>query len=235
MGVLTQEFAKASQLFLALAVGEKAVIADADETLREDMKEKAADELHRLEEQGALLVRVGVVLPTKGDLAVLNQEQSPVGDGDPVGVASEVLEDLLGAAEGRFSVDDPVFGAELFLPASPASASRQGLELAMEREFSLREGLLEIAEELAAKEATQGADREEEVLAAGDPSPAIQRQTATGDHSVKMRMVVQVLSPGVQDEQEADRGAEMSGVSSQGEKTLGRGTKKDPVQLALVL
>jgi hypothetical protein len=46
---------------------------------------------------------------------------------------------------------------------------------------------------------------------------------------------VQVLTPGVQHEQEADRSAEMSGVSRQGEKTLGRGAKKDRIDLAPVL
>jgi len=36
-----------------------------------------------------------------------------VGDGDAMGVAGEVVEDMLGAAEGRLGVDDPVLLAEL--------------------------------------------------------------------------------------------------------------------------
>jgi hypothetical protein len=50
-----------------------------------------------------------------------------------------------------------------------------------------------------------------------------------------MGMKVQVLSPGVQHEQEADRRAEMPWVSRQAEKTLGRGAKEDRVELAFVL
>ena len=31
-----------------------------------------------------------------------------VGDGDAVGIAAEILEDVLGPAEGWFGVDDPI-------------------------------------------------------------------------------------------------------------------------------
>jgi hypothetical protein len=141
-----------------LSVGEKAVVANADEAFGQDVKEKAADELQRIENHGALSARLGVVLPAKGDLAVVNRDKPLVGDGDPVGVAREVLEHLLRAAEGRLGVDDPVFAAEVCPPACPTTSSRQRFELTMEGELALVEGLLEIAEELAPEETAQGAD-----------------------------------------------------------------------------
>ena len=56
---------------------------------------------------------MGVVSPAEGDLIVLEGHETMVGDGDAMGVAGEVVEDMLGAAEGRLGVDDPVLLAEL--------------------------------------------------------------------------------------------------------------------------
>ena len=53
------------------------------------------------------LVAVAVVLPLEGDHAVFQFEDAPVGDGDAVGVAAEILQDVLGSAEGGFGVDHP--------------------------------------------------------------------------------------------------------------------------------
>ena len=40
--------------------------------------------------------------------AVVEAAQALVGDGDPVGVAAEVVEDLFGAGEGSLRIDHPV-------------------------------------------------------------------------------------------------------------------------------
>ena len=58
------------------------------------------------------------VAPTKGDLAVGKRDESMIGDGHPMGVAAQVLEDILGAAEGWFGVDHPVFSEEWPEPRS---------------------------------------------------------------------------------------------------------------------
>jgi hypothetical protein len=47
---------------------------------------------------------VCVILVTKTDLTVLQINESLVGDGHPVGVASQILEDLLGSAERRAAI-----------------------------------------------------------------------------------------------------------------------------------
>jgi hypothetical protein len=46
-----------------------------------------------------------VILPSKGDV---DRKDSMVGDRNAMGVASEILEDVLGAAEGWLAVHDPV-------------------------------------------------------------------------------------------------------------------------------
>ena len=39
-------------------------------------------------------------------------DQAMVGDGDAVGVAGEIAEDMMGTAEGWFGMDDPVLAEQ---------------------------------------------------------------------------------------------------------------------------
>ena len=59
---------------------------------------------------------VGRVTPAKGDLAVGQRDQAMVGDGDAVSVAAEILQYVIGSAEGGFGVDDPIFAEERTQP-----------------------------------------------------------------------------------------------------------------------
>jgi len=61
---------------------------------------------------------VSGVAPSKGDLSVGEGDQAMVGDGHAVGVAARILEDIFGAAEGRFGVDDPVLSEQWPEPGS---------------------------------------------------------------------------------------------------------------------
>jgi hypothetical protein len=49
-----------------------------------------------------------IVLVAKGNLVVVEGDQSVIGNGDAVGVAGEIAQDMLGATERRFEVDHPV-------------------------------------------------------------------------------------------------------------------------------
>ena len=69
-------------------------------------------------------------------------------------------------------------------------------------------------EEQAPKQSRQHPHRQEEAKSAGDPALAIGREAAAGYHAVQMRVMQQVLAPGVQDRDEADLGAQVPGVRS---------------------
>src|SRR5439155_934448 len=58
------------------------------------------------------------VAPTKGDLAVGQRDQSMIGNGPAMGIATEILEHIFGAAEGRFGVNDPVLSEPWSQPGS---------------------------------------------------------------------------------------------------------------------
>ncbi len=75
-------------------------MTDSDKTWRQDMKKEPADKLVGLEGHRLLAVRVGIIPPEEGDLAVLDGEEAVISDGDPMGISAEVLKDALGAIEG---------------------------------------------------------------------------------------------------------------------------------------
>ena len=56
---------------------------------------------------------MGIVSPAEEDAIVLEGHEAMVGDGDAMGVAGQVVENLFGTAEGWLGVDDSVLLAKL--------------------------------------------------------------------------------------------------------------------------
>ena len=81
-------------------------MADFDEARGQDVHEEASDEL--LVRQCDPVAAFG----DEGDPIDIHRDQTVIGEGDPVGVAAEVVEDLLGASEGPLAVDAPVFSVQ---------------------------------------------------------------------------------------------------------------------------
>jgi hypothetical protein len=77
--------------------------------------------------------------------------------------------------------------------------------------------------------------KEEGILAAGDPAGAVGGEAAAGHDAMQVRMKMQVLTPGVQHGEEADGGAEVSGVGGDGEQSFRSGLKQDGIDLSWVL
>lgn len=97
---LGEELAAQRQFGGALPVGKKAVIADAVKAVRRRMEQKAADEFasaqaHQLAPRG-----MAPVAPAEADVVVGDADEPTVGDGDAVGIAAEIGQDLFGSAHG---------------------------------------------------------------------------------------------------------------------------------------
>ena len=131
---------------------------------------------------------IAVVAPAEADLSVVDGEEAVVGDGDEVGVAAEVVEDLVGAGEGGLGVDDPLGLAEgLEVAGEGVGVVERGQGVA-ELEPAGAEGLLEPFEEEAAEQAGEDANGEEETGAAGDPAVTVGSDAAAGDDAVQVRV-----------------------------------------------
>jgi hypothetical protein len=92
----------------AATVSQEAEGADANEAAGQHMQQEATQELWCHERHHSLVISVGIVSPAEGDLMVGEGNETVVGEGDAVGVAGEVAEDMMGTAEGWFGIDDPV-------------------------------------------------------------------------------------------------------------------------------
>src|SRR5271169_3267300 len=80
---------------------------DAVKAAWQDMEQEAADELVRRECHDALPLGTiaAVVFVAEGDAGLVERNQTPVRDGDPVGVARKIGERSLGAGERRLGID----------------------------------------------------------------------------------------------------------------------------------
>ena len=178
---------------------------------------------------------VGGVAPAKGNLAVRQRDQAMVGDGDAVGIAAEILQDVLGSAEGWFGVDDPIFAEERTQPGSEELGMGERCEFSGQVQLTALEGRLQAGDELAAKHAPQYGNGKEEAWVGSNPAGVIAGESAGGNDTVDMGMKLEFLVPGMQHAEEADLGAEMGRVASHFEQSFGAGPKQQTVDDFLVL
>ena len=102
-----QQFPAPVQVLRAVAVAEKAIVADALKRIRENMQQEAPQELVSRHGHHLVPLLVFVVLIGETDLPVLESFQPVVGDGDTMGIAAQVIEDSARAVEWRLGVDHP--------------------------------------------------------------------------------------------------------------------------------
>ena len=97
------------ELVGAVAVGEEAIVANAMEAVRQYVEQEASHELAGAEAHDFALATaaLAIVLPAETDMGLVEIDQAAVGDGDAMRVAREIGQDLLGAGEGFFGIDDP--------------------------------------------------------------------------------------------------------------------------------
>lgn len=127
-------------------------MTDADIACRQDMKEEPSDKLVGLKRHGFLTVMVGIISPEERNLAVLEGEDAVITDGDPVGISAEVLKDPLGAIEGGFAIDDPLFTVELPPERIEVSGVLEMAEIGGKDQIPSLEAILEEVEELASEQ-----------------------------------------------------------------------------------
>ena len=110
---------------------------DAVEAVGQDMDQEPADELVGGEAHHLLPVTVldAVVLPAKRYGPGLGADKAVVRYGDAVGVAAEIGQNRLGAAEGGLGIDHPFGFAERGQPGGEAGGVRKVHQIAEEGEF----------------------------------------------------------------------------------------------------
>lgn len=158
-----------------------------------------------------------------------------VGDGHAMSVAAEIVHDVLGATEGTLQIDHPVLSVEWPEPSGEGLGLGQKLEVPVEVELALLKGLLESVDELAAKDFAQHFLGQEVVVAGAHPAGVIGREAASRQDTMDVRMSIERLAPGMQDSEETDFCAEVSGIASDFEEGFCTGAEQEIVEHLLVL
>ena len=115
---------------LADTIGQESELADTDQTSRQYVQQKAADELDRLQGHDLGAAVIPIILPVKADAAVFQRSKAVVGNSHAVSVAGQILEDPLGSPEGWLSVDHPFDGSGLLTQELEGRWIGQGLQSA---------------------------------------------------------------------------------------------------------
>jgi len=78
-----------------------------------------------------------------------------IGDGDAMGIASQVVEHMLRSPEGAFRIDHPILTKEGAEKGMKGFLPGQWLEAAGKREFALTKSAFQASNKLAAKDTAQ--------------------------------------------------------------------------------
>ncbi len=200
----------------------------------QSMKEKATDELVRLQAHDLLGAVLTVILPAESDVIVVESFEAAVGDGDAMGVAAEIGEDLGRPAERPLGVDNPIdapHGGEVSRESGGRGKRRQTAEEAQ----SAGEGSRQSFHEQASEHPRERFDGEKEVLSA-----LIQRvpscdRPPPGTTQWTWGWCVSACPPCVQEGDAADRPAEPVRIGGERRHRLRRCFEQDRVDDSLVL
>src|SRR5271165_412874 len=178
------------------------------------MEQEAAQEFIDGQSHEPLLVTVGRVSPSEGDLAVGKSDQPAVGDGNAMGVCAKIAQYMFRSSEGLLGVDDPVVAERHAQPCAEGAWLGKSQQTAMELEFTAMDGAAKSGDELATEDAAKYSDGQEEGAPGGDPAGVIWSEAAGCNYAVDMRMKLQALIPTVEHAEETDLGSKMPGIAS---------------------
>ena len=139
-GEVAQEFKTDGQQTGASSVGEEAEVTDAHEATWQHMQKEAAQELVDGQRHRLLPVAMCGIAPSEGDVAMVERDESVVGDGDAVGVSAEIAQGMLGSSEGALGVDDPVVAEQGAQPCCEGARLGEVQEAAVEVEIARLKG-----------------------------------------------------------------------------------------------
>ena len=152
---MIEKFAAKGELGSAMAVGQEAEVADAVEAVGQRWSRKRRMNSSGVEPHDLCRAVLAIVLPGEGDMIVVECDEPAVGDGDAMGVAAEIGQDLCGSAEGPLGVNDPVDASHGLDATSESGEFGKRCEIAEEAQGAGVEGRDQAFEKKPAKEPGQ--------------------------------------------------------------------------------
>lgn len=152
------------------------------------MEQKSADELGGVNLLSAPLTVASIVLVAKDDVFAFHAKEPIVGNGDAMGIASEILENRLGPTEGPLGKDDPVSVCELIKESLKCDGMAQFFELLTPLENRLLVGPTETPNESLLEEGGKDVDVNEEIWIGLDPAITLGGGPGTLHDGMDMRV-----------------------------------------------
>ena len=134
------------------------------------MEQEAAQELFDRQGHESLLVAVGGIAPSEGDVAFGESNQPAVGDGDTMSVCAEIAQHMFRSAKRLLGVDDPVVAEQHPQPGREGAWLCKRQKSAVELKLTSMECVAQSFDELAAEDAAEHTDGQKEGSPGGDPS-----------------------------------------------------------------
>jgi hypothetical protein len=157
---------------------------------------------------------MSVIFPAECYVFAIKFQETMVGNGNSMRVPPQITEDLCGAAEGSFGIDDPILAMQS--PQEPAKLFRisQGTRGPRAAEFLPSIEALQTGAKFTAENPAQDLNGQKERIPRVHPVAVIRRQPSSRDDTVDMGMQQQVLPPGMQNANQADFGARCLGSTA---------------------
>jgi len=125
--------------------------------------QEAAKELFVAESHRAFLIVIGVVPPSKLHLGFGDRDNPMVGDGDTMGITSQVLQDVVWSAKGWLGINDPVLLKQRAQETAEALFVSQRQTLAIEGELLGAKSTSQFGCEFATEYSAQDFHRKKEI------------------------------------------------------------------------
>ena len=186
-----EQLTRSRDVLGAPAVGEETVVADAVETVGQDVDQEAADELVGVERHELVAsVALGpVILPFESDALAVEGDEPAVGNGDPVSVARQVGEHCVRSAKRPLGIDHPFELAQCGKPGFEGCRLGEGGLVGEKLQPPSLVGGGQPFEEQATEEARKHPDGEKEAGPAGNPMLSVRREAAARYDDMSVRMV----------------------------------------------
>src|ERR1700730_6086272 len=139
------------------------------------------------------------------------------------------------SVKGLFGIHDPFPAADSSQEAAKGGSVSQFFESGEKLQLSGIKRLFQGFHKQPAEEAGEDAHRKKESFATRDPAASVGRESAAGNDTMQVRVEHQILSPGVQDSEEADLGTQMFGISSNSAQGFSGSPEENVVHHFLIL
>jgi hypothetical protein len=159
----------------AIPGAEESKVTDAHKARRQNMQQKASQELIDVQSHETLLIMVCRITPTESHLIIGKRHQSMVRDGNSMRVASQIAESMFRSSKRPLRIDNPLLTKGLSYKLREDLGASEWFQRTVKPEFAAGKRIFQRFGELTSEDFCQHVDRKEELSLGRNPSCVIRR------------------------------------------------------------